>query len=275
MPCLVVLSFTKGFGQIDATPFQLGISHEISSDQLGEKRTLNVYLPAGYHTDDTSKYPVIYLLDGAADEDFIHVAGLMQFMNMMYMIHPSIIVGIANVNRKRDFTFPAKPGFKMPAGMEQFQSTLAVAGGSSKFIDFLEKEVQVFVQKTYRTNTRKTLIGQSLGGLLATEILFKKTSLFDHYIIVSPSLWWDDESLLQEKKYNALSFPPNAAVYIAVGKEGRIMENDAKNLSKLLKKGQYSNLTTHFAYFPEENHATILHQALYKAFLQLYARKQG
>ena len=63
-------------------------------------------------------------------------------------------------------------------------------GGSDKFITFIEKELQPYIERTYSTNDSKTIIGQSLDGLLATEILFKNPKLFNHYIIISPSLWW-------------------------------------------------------------------------------------
>ncbi len=53
----------------------LGVIDEIQSTLLGEKRILNIYLPEGYNKNDTTNYPVTYLLDGSADEDFIHVAG--------------------------------------------------------------------------------------------------------------------------------------------------------------------------------------------------------
>src|SRR4051812_37329257 len=60
-------------------PFVLGQVEEISSFVLSEKRTLNIYLPEGYNPKDSLKYPVVYLLDGSADEDFIHIVGLYQF----------------------------------------------------------------------------------------------------------------------------------------------------------------------------------------------------
>lgn len=65
----------------NSKPFVLGVISEIQSIQLAEKRILNIYLPEGYNKDDTTKYPVIYLLDGSADEDFIHIVGLVQFNN--------------------------------------------------------------------------------------------------------------------------------------------------------------------------------------------------
>ena len=90
-------------------PFVLGVIDEIQSVQLGEKRVLNIYLPEGYNKNDTVTYPVAYLLDGSADEDFIHVTGIYQFNNFPWIarVPKTIIVGIANVDRKRDFTYPS------------------------------------------------------------------------------------------------------------------------------------------------------------------------
>src|SRR4051812_18497635 len=89
-------------------PFVLGVVDELQSSALGEKRVLNIYLLEGYSKDDTSSYPVIYLLDGSADEDFIHVVGLVQFNNFSWInrVPKSIVVGIATVDRRRDFTYP-------------------------------------------------------------------------------------------------------------------------------------------------------------------------
>ncbi len=250
---LFLLLFFNLFAQ-QAKPFVLGEIHEINSTKLSESRTLNVYLPEGYAACDTCKYPVIYLLDGSADEDFIHVAGLVQFCNFSWIniLPPSIVVGIANVDRKRDFTFPTT--------IEQDKKDYPTTGGSANFIDFLEKELQPFIEKKYRTAGDKTIIGQSLGGLLATEVLFKKPALFTHYIIISPSLWWDGESLLGHLPN---SFPKNTKVHVSVGNEGKVMERDAK---KLYKKLKVAGLPTGYNCLGKEDHASIMHLALLEAF---------
>lgn len=259
------------FGQSPKTkPFVLGVIDELQSKELNEKRTLNIYLPEGYDAKDTAKYPVIYLLDGSADEDFIHIAGLVQFNSFEWVrqVPKSIVVGIATVDRRRDFTYPTA----IEADKKRYPTT----GHSDKFISFIEKELQPYVQANYRTNGAKTLIGQSLGGLLATEILLKKPALFDTYIIVSPSLWWDNGSLL------AAPLPPlmNKRVYIGVGKEGltptavpRVMEVDANVLADKVKSAQGKNVQVYFDYLPAEDHATILHQAVANAFRLLYGKK--
>lgn len=72
------------------------------SEILNENRILNIYLPNEYFNDSTQKFPVIYLLDGSLDEDFIHIAGLVQFCSFSWIneIEPTIVVGIENVDRQ-------------------------------------------------------------------------------------------------------------------------------------------------------------------------------
>ncbi|MGI8670712.1 MAG: alpha/beta hydrolase [Aridibacter sp.] len=257
MTFLACFSLAQDLKVIDEKPFVLGVTHTVRSVELSENRNLNIYLPEGYSKDLKESYPVIYLLDGSADEDFIHIAGLVQFSNFPWVniLPKSILVGIENVDRKRDFTFPTRN--------EKDKKDFPTTGGSAKFISFIEKELQPFIEKKYRTNSSKMIIGQSFGGLLATEILFKKPELFNSYIIVSPSLWWDDQSLLSiEKK----TLKNKKSIYIAVGKEGDIMEKDARRLHTLLEERKQANVQIRFEYFPDENHATIFHQAVYKAF---------
>ncbi len=247
----------------------LGQIDEIMSEELHEKRLLNIYLPDGYNPKDTVTYPVIYLLDGSADEDFIHIAGLVQFNSFEWVsrVPKSIVVGIATVDRRRDFTFPTT--------IETDRKAYPTAGHSDRFISFIDKELQPYVRANYRTNKSKIIIGQSLGGLLAAEILVKKPTLFNKYIIVSPSVWWNDGSLLKQP----VSAFSDTDIYIGVGKEGltptdipRVMEVDANLLADKVKSLNYKNVRVYLDYLPLENHATILHQAVSNSFRVLYPK---
>ena len=275
----LTFSTTLMFGQKNqvkqpetSKPFILGVTDEIQSTELSEKRILNIYLPEGYNKDDTTKYPVIYLLDGSANEDFIHIVGLVQFYNFEWInqVPKSIVVGIASVDRVRDFTFPTT--------VDEQKTKFATSGHSDKFISFIEKELQQFIETRYKGNQHKTLIGQSLGGLLATEVLLKKPTLFNKYIIISPSLWWDNGSLLnQHSKILSDTFNQQTDIYIGVGKEGltptkipRVMEVDANLLTEKIKGTKSNNVKVFFDYLPQENHATIMHQAASNAFKILY-----
>ncbi len=262
---LICLLCTFTLNAQTAKPFSIGEIKTIKSTILAENRTLNIYLPDGYS--DKEKYPVIYLLDGSASEDFLHVVGLVQFYNMTFNMPKTIIVGIANVDRKRDFAFPTKN----EAQKKKYPTT----GGSAKFIDFLEKELQPYIKASYKTNDSTYLIGQSLGGLVASEILLKKPDLFSNYIIVSPSLWWDDESLLKQAPALLTGQTDNKKwVYVSVGAEGKEMEEGAAGLVKALKNSGKKNMKIDFMPLPKENHATILHNSIYEAFKILYPYKE-
>lgn len=248
-------------------PFVLAVTEQLWSKQLSEERLLNIYLPDDYYKDTTKKFPVIYLLDGSANEDFIHIVGVVQFLTMIGAMPQTIVVGIANIDRKRDFTFPTT--------IEKDKKDFPTTGGSEKFISFLEKDLEPYIEGRYRTGTR-TIIGQSLGGLVATEILLRKPALFDKYIIVSPSLWWDNESLLakapalmQQHSYS------HTIVDISVGAEGKQMEGDAHQLENILEQHTNPVRVVIFNYMPKENHLTILHNSVYEALMKLNEKQGG
>jgi predicted alpha/beta superfamily hydrolase len=255
-------------------PLTIGNINQIYSTILGENRILNIYLPEGYNEKDTTEYPVIYVLDGSIDEDFLHIAGIVQYNNFSWInrVPKSIVVGIANVDRRRDFT--GHTNFEID---KQHAPT---GGGSAKFIKFIEQELQPFINKKYKTNNQKTIIGQSLAGLLATEILFTKPNLFDKYIIVSPSLWWNDGALLKTNPEILLeSFNKSISIYIGVGKEGltpgldnHVMEVDANLLYDKINQTKSKTVKAYFDYLPNENHATVTHPAVFNAFRILYPK---
>lgn len=252
-------------------PFVLGTIEEIQSVELSEKRILNIYLPEGYNKSDTIKYPIVYLLDGSADEDFIHIVGLYQFNSFPWIdrVPKSIVVGIATVDRRRDFTYPTT--------IEKDKIKYPTTGKSAKFLSFLEHELQPFIEKNYKASSSKTIIGQSLGGLLVTEILLTKPALFNQYIIVSPSLWWDNGSLLKKSsKILLANFKQKVDVYIGVGKEGlapgdnpHVMEVDGNLLAEKIKSTKSKSVKVLFDYLPQEDHATILHPAVFNALRYL------
>jgi hypothetical protein len=274
---LITILFTASFllhaqRKDSIQTFSLGVVDKLYSAELKENRVLNIYLPEGYKAGDTTHYPVVYLLDGAADEDFIHVAGLYQFNNFEWInrVPKSIVVGIANTDRKRDFTFPTN--------LAEDKKKYPTTGHSDKFVAFIEKELQPYIEKKYNTTQNKTIIGQSLGGLLASEILFKKPQLFSKYIIVSPSLWWDNGSLLNlEPDLLKENFTRDIKIYIGVGKEGltptaspRVMEVDANLLADKIRSSKSKNVKVYFDYLPGEDHATISHQAIFNALRMLH-----
>jgi predicted alpha/beta superfamily hydrolase len=201
------------------------------------------------------------------DEDFIHVAGLIQYNSFPWInVTPNtILVGIANTDRKRDLAFPSS--------LESERKKYPTAGQSENFMVYLNEEVIPYVEKHYNINKNRTLVGQSLAGLFAAEVLIKHPEMFNNYILISPSVWWSDGSLL---KVENAPFPKESAqplnVYIAVGDEGlapsenpHIVKDEAKMLFDKIEKIKPATMNMMFDYMPAEDHATIGHLALYNA----------
>lgn len=268
----------KPYDKSKHQPFILSVVDTIPSKILKETRVVNVYLPEGYSAESDEKYPVIYLLDGGVEEDFVHITGLVRYNTQPWInrFPKSIVIGIENIDRKKDFTFSVSNlDFVDRIGFQKNQ--FPTYGGSSNYISFLEKELLPFIINKYKTNETKTIIGESLAGLLATEILLKHRDLFSNYIIMSPSLWWGKESLLTNAS-SLLKTGNNNKINVYVGApnkdENQIMYNDAVALKEVLKRDGGDKMSVSFDYLPNETHSTIIHQGVYNAFKLLNPKKE-
>ncbi|MES1243861.1 MAG: alpha/beta hydrolase-fold protein [Acidobacteriota bacterium] len=263
---LLLLFLASDLRAQEPTTLTFGVVDRVHSEKLGEGRRLNVLLPPGYEG-STERFPVLYLLDGSAHEDYFHVASLIDFLATYGVMPKTIVVGISNVDRQRDFTLPTKD--------EKDRASAPTSGGAERFVGFLETELIPYVKAHYRTTGDSILIGQSLGGLLATEILLEKPGLFGKYVIVSPSLWWNKETLIRSagelmKKNQAA----DREVYISVGDEHPEMKATVQTLVERLKESRWPGLKYHYDYLADENHATSLHISVYNAMKAFYRKPE-
>jgi predicted alpha/beta superfamily hydrolase len=103
-----------------------------------------------------------------------------------------IVVAIPNTDRSRDLT--PTHSLKLPDGKEQ--DFLRTTGGAENFTRFIEKELIPYVDSRYSTAPHRVLIGHSFGGLFAINTLINHPHIFDSYLAIDPSMWWDDRKLL-------------------------------------------------------------------------------
>jgi predicted alpha/beta superfamily hydrolase len=264
-------------GQEKAMPLGVGVTVRIKSAFLHEQRTINIYLPPGYANNDSTRFAVVYVPDGGIAEDFLHIAGLVQYDAQRWVnrLPPSIVVGIENTNRQRDFTFPvnnldflAKVGYK--------KTDIPKYGGSGAYIAFLEKELMPYIHQHYKTNGHNTVVGESLAGLFVTELFAAHRTLFDNYVIISPSLWWGNGQLINRISLTTGNEGEKHHINVYLGvpdkSEDTLMYNDALRLKARLNEVKNPETTIYFDYLPAETHATVMHQAAYNAF-RLFSQK--
>lgn len=258
---LAVLTLaTPAAPQPPGQPIVIGAAHDLPSKVLAETRRINVYLPAGY-AEGTRTYPVLYLLDGGVAEDFHHITGLAQVGAMNGHLADVIVVGIAGVDRRRDLTSPSSD--------PRDRKDAPTHGGAARFRSFLADELRPHIAATYRTDGRAALMGESLAGLFVVETFLRQPALFDSYVAVSPSLWWDFGGLAKAAPALLASHPSGARrLYLSLGDEGPAMGLDP--LLAALKAAPQKDLTWRYDPRPEEHHNTIYHPAAGAALRWLY-----
>jgi predicted alpha/beta superfamily hydrolase len=246
-----------------AQPLVIGETFTLESKVLGETRRINVYLPPGYAKSD-AKLPVLYMPDGGLGEDFLHVAGLVQVSVGNETMRPFILVGIENTERRRDLTGPTD---------DAKDKTIAPrVGGSALFRKFIRDELMPDVAKRYRTTDETAIVGESLAGLFVVETFFLEPDLFDIYIAIDPSLWWNDHKLVDGAAASLYARPRLAkSLFLASSSEFIGDVDQTKALADILRADAPPGMKWHYEPMPQEKHATIYHPAALKAFRRMLA----
>jgi predicted alpha/beta superfamily hydrolase len=261
-PLLMTSSPAAAQAVREPTPIVIGQSFVIASGVMGENREINVWLPPGYH-DMTRTYPVVYLLDGGVDQDFHHITGLAQLGTIVGTTQDFIVVGVATKDRRNELTFRAEHD---PSLITDYPTH----GQSGRFRHFIAEEVMPFIDATYRTDGDDALMGESLAGLFVVETFLRQPMLFERYIAISPSLWWDKGALADQAPALLTTQPPTGRIlWLAVADEGGEMQASIDRLKAVLD--EVTGYILVYSARPHETHATVYHPAALEALRILYA----
>lgn len=166
---------------------------DFESKQLGNRRTVAVFLPPGYAADESRRFPVLYMHDGqnlfdaatsflgiewAADETATRLIEQKK-------IPPIIIVGLYNTPDRR-----AEYGPMRADGPN---------GRGERYMRFVVEEVKPFIDRTYRTQPGRDATavgGSSLGGLISLHLCARYPAVFSRCAVISPALFWDDRRII-------------------------------------------------------------------------------
>jgi predicted alpha/beta superfamily hydrolase len=232
----------------ESKPIILGQTITLQSKVMGEARTINVWLPPSY-AKGKQAYPVLYVIDGGLEQDFVHVTGTAQLGMIWGRNVEAIIVGIETKDRRKELI-----GTTQDTELLKKYST---AGQSAQFRRFIREEVKPLVERQFRTGEYDTVIGESLAGLFIVESWLDEPDLFDGYAAISPSLWWDAEAL--SRRVAALPadrMSKQPRLYLNIANEGREMQAGVDRVVGVL--GPVANWC--YAPRPDLTHATIYQQ---------------
>ena len=267
--CFALTFVTVASGQtsrmssnFNAAPLVIGETFTINSSVMSEIRRINVYMPPGYASSSKASFPVLYMPDGGMAEDFLHVAGLVQVSVGNETMRPFLLVGIENTERRRDMTGPTEN--------EEDKKIAPRVGGSATFRKFIRNELMPQIKMRYHTTDETAIVGESLAGLFVVETFLLEPDLFDIYIAFDPSLWWNNQKLINGAAARLRLRPKmEKTLYFASSGDKGITEI-TQPLADLLGKNAFAGVKWHYEKMPNEKHSTIYHPAALKAFRAVF-----
>ena len=186
--------------------FTSGVTKEftLQSTANGATYDIRVGLPANYNP-AVEKYATIYVLDGK--EIFGFVANRCQEIADQYALKNVLVVSIGyGKDRSIDYT-PTRVS--------------SVTGGAPQFLNFIETQLIPKMELDYHADTgrnNRVILGHSYGGLFGAYAFTVNNKVFGNYIMLSPSLWFDNYVLLQMEKDNRANNKINKQlVFMGIG----------------------------------------------------------
>jgi hypothetical protein len=247
-------------------PFAPATVYTVTSRVLAGDRKIVIRLPAEYAAEPERRFRVVYVLDGGPEQDFEHIAGIVQSREMNYSFEPFILVGIESVNRRHELSPPVAD----PAPYEE--ALRATPGGSPEYRRFLREELKPMIESSLRTSGESTIMGESLAGLFVVETLLEEPGLFDDYIAISPSMWWENMKYGREAARYFARFPEGyRRLYLTTASEGDWHREGTERLVAALRDAAPQGLAWTFVDVGEsETHGTLYHPMALDAFRALY-----
>ncbi|MEQ1586075.1 MAG: alpha/beta hydrolase-fold protein [Cyclobacteriaceae bacterium] len=192
-------------GSCTEEEFNPTLTREFSIQSVFNSATykIKVGLPDNYNA--AEKYASIYVLDG--EENFDLVANHCREISKNYATQNVVVVSIGyGRDRSIDYT-PTKVS--------------SVTGGGAEFLQFIKDELIPTMEEEFSVDTTRAsrvILGHSYGGLFGACVFAVANNLFGNYILLSPSIWFDNEvSLLLEKDYRAANQQMQQVVFMGIG----------------------------------------------------------
>ena len=257
---------------------------ELSGTEFYEFRTsedtvyeLYVALPSAYELDGDAEYPVLYLTDGKIS--FPLVLQIYKLMVLGDELPPMILVGIDRPTKSMPELLASRmldlTPTEVPEVNEEYSKLFGhevQSGGAEAFLSVLENEIIPWVETRYAASDERGLSGFSLSGLFTAYVLFTSPNLFTSYLIVSPSVWWDDESIFElEEGYASEHRDLAARVFLSVGtREGAMMLPNIAKMTETLASRGYGSLELQQHILQDETHLSSIAGAFSRGLVYLF-----
>ena len=258
---ILVLCHSPGIGAQDAPGVPDIRQHLLTSENVDEEYLILVSLPDGYSTSQR-EYPVLYVLD--AEKSFGLARDVADWLSFRREVPRMIVVGISYGESTEAWWQKRTRDLAPSQDESKIWGEWPLAGGADAFRRFLGAELIPLIEREYRADGSRALVGLSLGGVFGAYDLFSPDRLFNRYILVSPAFPWNyDEILKTEASFSESSTSLPATVYSALGTEDEEVTIQSWHLFNAQIMGrEYEDLSFLPETFEGETHLSVFPVAL-------------
>ena len=251
---LILTQFNICLAQQKKSDFVIGDKISFESKVLNERKTIVVIPPYNYQDRPDEKFPVVYVLDPG--NNLFATFGIVNYYSDMLNIMPRmIIVGIVSNDREKDYL--TAPSEEYPTG-----------GGADNFLQFISSELVTLIDSTYPANSERCIIGHSAGGLFAIYALENQPELFDSFICIDPSLWYDDQSCVKKMpEFLNNNKDIKKSIFISLSNE---KEMGVFPFLEVLEKYAPEGLEWDYIHYKSETHNSLGFKSICAGFEMIY-----
>lgn len=252
---IVILMLTT----LNVVAFQDKKILKLESKVMNETRDLMIRLPKGYSKNKLKSYPVLVTLNDKDNFDWASYIVDMQFSR--YGVEDMIVVGLPHTGNYNDDNFPYK----------EESNSLDLSHQSQKYSKFIREEALLYIEKNYRTNGGRFIVGHSLSGLFVLQLFMQYPESFSSYVIISPSLHYAPQMSQALRIFLLKNKELTNQIFLSIGElEHSLIQKGFKDFAEIFKKNNPNSLYLNVSYLNNTDHLLSAFKGTYDGLAWIY-----
>lgn len=231
---------------------------QIESVALGESRPLMVRLPKDYAENKNKAYPLLVTLN---DEDnFNWASQIVEIQASRFGIEDMIVVGLPHTGNYSKDNYPfSKKGSLDPNPQAQ------------NYSKFIRDEAIPYLDKHYRLNGGRFIVGHSLSGLFVANMFAQHPKAFSSFIVLSPSMQHAPQMTEFFSKYFKANPKLTGRLYLSIGDmEHQQIQQGYQKLLQVFETQAPASLNWHAVPMANTDHLLAAFKGTYDGLAWVY-----
>lgn len=235
------------------------ISIDLESKNLNEVRPVFIRLPANYAAEPTKKYPTLYILN--EKDNFDWASYIVELQASRFGIEDMLVVGLPHTGNYWDDNHP----FAEEKGLKP-------SAQAQKYSAFIREEIIPYMEKNYRANDGRFIVGHSISGLFVTHLFMQHPDSFSTFIALSPSFHQAPQMPEAVEQFLKSGQIVQSQIYMSLGRlEHEQIQKGYGQVRQLFEDYAPQNLRYHIGYMDDTDHLLSAFNGTYGALAWVYA----